>query len=112
MYPVPELGSVNVEPFGRTTTRWLVPLPGVQLTVAAVRSAATAVAVVASCVGKLASAPPLPPPLPPGLPGGRSVPDSAEIEQLLCRIKASGSLCSCQAAWPMRNPAQTVKTSY
>ena len=29
------------------------------------------------------------PPLPPGIPGGRAAPDSAEIEQLLCRIKAS-----------------------
>jgi hypothetical protein len=52
------------------------------------------------------------PPLPPGIPGGRSVTDSAEIEQLLCRIKASGNPCSGKSARTFPIPARTVKISY
>ncbi|MCI1189879.1 hypothetical protein MON38_20850 [Hymenobacter sp. DH14] len=44
------------------------------------------------------------PPLPPGIPGGRAAPNSAEIGQLLCRIKASRCPGSGEAAWLSRAP--------
>ena len=52
------------------------------------------------------------PPLPPGTPGGRSAPDNAEIEQLLCRIKTARNPCSGEAAWTFPSPTLTIKTLF
>jgi len=44
------------------------------------------------------------PPLPPGIPDGHLLPDSAEIEHLLYRIKSLGSLCFGEAPWTSPGP--------